>query len=79
MLPRECGASPAPSAEVDFCGCLCLFVGVVFGHVLPDCGEAEALVVAERLRSAIASCTDPVRVSASAGVATIPANAVDGA
>ena len=46
--------------------------GEEFAVVLPECELAEATVVAERLRKAIASADLPVPITVSAGVATFP-------
>ena len=55
--------------------------GEEFCFVLPDCDLAEAIGVAERLRSAVESCAiettaGPARVTVSIGVAATP-RAVD--
>src|SRR5207247_10733756 len=52
--------------------------GEEFCVLLPGCGGDEAVIVAERLRAAIASQQQPTRVTASAGVATLPADGADG-
>lgn len=52
--------------------------GEEFTVVLPNCSLEDALGVAERMRSAVASDSNLVGVTVSAGVASIPANAVDG-
>src|SRR5205814_1221177 len=53
--------------------------GEEFCALLPGCPPADALAVAERLRAAIAGYKGPVTVTASAGVATLPYDAVTGA
>jgi predicted signal transduction protein with EAL and GGDEF domain len=45
--------------------------------VLPGCAPAEALVIADRLRRAVAAAPAVVPVTASAGVATYPDQARD--
>src|SRR5437899_2479625 len=52
--------------------------GEEFCVLLPGCGRDEAVIVAERLRSAIAAHRQPTTVTASAGVATLPADGADG-
>jgi diguanylate cyclase (GGDEF)-like protein len=49
--------------------------GEEFAVVLPACSSAESLVVAERLREAIAAIETVTSVTASAGVATFPTHA----
>jgi diguanylate cyclase (GGDEF)-like protein len=51
--------------------------GEEFAVVLPGCGPDEALVIAERLRAAVAAAPAVVPITASAGVATYPAHAGD--
>jgi diguanylate cyclase (GGDEF)-like protein len=46
--------------------------------LLPGCSGPDALVMAQRLRAAIAEGVTVCRVTASAGVATFPGNATDG-
>ena len=53
--------------------------GEEFAVIVPDCTPASAMVVAERVRAAIAQRPGPVPVTVSAGVATFPADAADGA
>jgi two-component system cell cycle response regulator len=53
--------------------------GEEFVVLLPGCGAAEGVAAAERLRGAIASAQVDVTVTASAGVATLPHNALDAA
>lgn len=55
------------------------FGGEEFVALLPGCGPADAHKVAENLRTAIAADGPPVPVTASAGVASYPAQATDGA
>lgn len=52
--------------------------GDEFVVLLPGCGRADVLTVAERLRAAVARQSDAVRVTVSAGVATLPDDADDG-
>lgn len=52
--------------------------GEEFAVVLPECDQAEALVVADRLRSAIAAAPGMTPVTVSAGVATFPQHAATG-
>lgn len=51
--------------------------GEEFAVVLPGCAPEEALVIAERLRRAVAAAPSVVPITASAGVATYPAHAAD--
>ena len=51
--------------------------GEEFAVVLPACSSAESLVVAERLRTTIASIKTIASITASAGVATFPTHAAD--
>jgi diguanylate cyclase (GGDEF)-like protein len=51
--------------------------GEEFAIVLPGCGPDEALLIAERLRRAVASAPAVVPITASAGVATYPGHAGD--
>ncbi|HWH30940.1 MAG TPA: sensor domain-containing diguanylate cyclase [Mycobacteriales bacterium] len=51
--------------------------GEEFAVVLPGCGPAEAIAIAERLRRAVASAPSVVPITASAGVATYPSHAGD--
>jgi diguanylate cyclase (GGDEF)-like protein len=51
--------------------------GEEFAVVLPGCAPAEALVIADRLRRAVAAAPAVVPVTASAGVATYPDQARD--
>lgn len=51
--------------------------GEEFVVLLPGCGAAEAVAAAERFRGAIAAADGDVHVTASAGVATLPHNALD--
>ncbi|MDQ4131315.1 MAG: sensor domain-containing diguanylate cyclase, partial [Actinomycetota bacterium] len=53
--------------------------GEEFAVILPSCGEAEALEIAERLRQVVAGADTAVSVSTSAGVATYPVNAASSA
>ncbi|MDQ3914688.1 MAG: sensor domain-containing diguanylate cyclase [Actinomycetota bacterium] len=53
--------------------------GEEFVVLLPGCGPGEAVAATERLRAAIASAGGGVPVTASAGVATLPHNALDAA
>ncbi|HEX6312646.1 MAG TPA: GGDEF domain-containing protein [Acidimicrobiia bacterium] len=52
--------------------------GDEFVVLLPDCSAADALMVAERLRAAVAARMTTVPVSVSAGAASFPDNAEDG-
>jgi diguanylate cyclase (GGDEF)-like protein len=52
--------------------------GEEFAVILPGCPPAEAVTVAERIRTAIAAERQPVPVTCSAGVAGVPLNAADG-
>jgi diguanylate cyclase (GGDEF)-like protein len=52
--------------------------GEEFAIILPSCGASEAVKVSERLRAAVAGGPGPIRVTCSAGVASLPANAGDG-
>ncbi|MFI5047532.1 MAG: diguanylate cyclase [Acidimicrobiia bacterium] len=54
------------------------FGGDEFVLLLPGCSRADALGVAERVRSAVVHRTRAATVTVSAGVATMPDNAVDG-
>lgn len=49
--------------------------GEEFALILPSCSAAEARVVAERFRTAVAADPGPVPVTVSAGVATYPQDA----
>jgi diguanylate cyclase (GGDEF)-like protein len=51
--------------------------GEEFAIVLPGCGPDEALLIAERLRRAVAAAPGVVPITASAGVATYPGHAGD--
>jgi two-component system, cell cycle response regulator len=51
--------------------------GEEFAVLLPGCSGADALVMAQRLRTAIATEVTAAGVTASAGVATFPNNAAD--
>jgi len=51
--------------------------GEEFAVILPNCTANEAPAAAERLRVAITEADSPVRVTASAGVATFPLNGHD--
>ncbi|MEO6204784.1 MAG: sensor domain-containing diguanylate cyclase, partial [Mycobacteriales bacterium] len=51
--------------------------GEEFAIVLPGCGPDEALLIAERLRRAVAAAPAIVPITASAGVATYPGHAGD--
>jgi two-component system, cell cycle response regulator len=51
--------------------------GEEFAIVLPGCGPEEALLIAERLRRAVAVAPGVVPITASAGVATYPGHAGD--
>lgn len=51
--------------------------GEEFALIAPACAPDEAAELGERLRAAIAAVDAPVKVSASAGVATFPVNAAD--
>jgi diguanylate cyclase (GGDEF)-like protein len=51
--------------------------GEEFAVVLPGCGPDEALIIAERLRRAVAAAPSVVPITASAGVATYPGHAGD--
>ena len=53
--------------------------GEEFAVVLPGCGTAEAVVVAERIRSSLATGGTPVPVTASIGVSSAPADGVTAA
>lgn len=53
--------------------------GEEFTVVLPDADAAEATAVAERLRLSLHTISDPVPVTASFGIAAVPADAADGA
>jgi diguanylate cyclase (GGDEF)-like protein len=55
------------------------FGGEEFVALLPNCGPADACKVAESLRTAVAADGPPVPVTASAGVASYPTQATDGA
>jgi diguanylate cyclase (GGDEF)-like protein len=52
--------------------------GEEFAVILPGCPPADAVGVAERIRTTVAGCTGPVQVTCSAGVAAVPLNAADG-
>jgi diguanylate cyclase (GGDEF)-like protein len=52
--------------------------GDEFVVLLPGCGRGDVLPVAERLRAAVAQQCNGVRVTVSAGVATLPDDANDG-
>ena len=64
---RRVGAAVASVARAS--DVAARFGGEEFVILLPDCDEARAIGVAERVRAAIASCGGPVPVTASAGVA----------
>ncbi len=51
--------------------------GEEFAVVLPGCGQEEAMLIAERLRRAVAAAPSIVPITASAGVATFPVHAGD--
>jgi diguanylate cyclase (GGDEF)-like protein len=51
--------------------------GEEFAVILPGCGPDQAHEIAERLRRAVCTAPNTVRVTASAGVATFPAHAGD--
>jgi len=52
--------------------------GDEFVVLLPDCSGPNSIVVAERLRAAVAARMTTVKVTVSAGTATLPDNAHDG-
>ena len=52
--------------------------GDEFVVLLPDCSGPDSLAVAERLRAAVATEMSTVKVSVSAGTASLPDNAEDG-
>ncbi|MGH8986418.1 MAG: diguanylate cyclase, partial [Acidimicrobiia bacterium] len=52
--------------------------GDEFVVLLPDCSGPDSLAVAERLRAAVAKEMSTVKVSVSAGTASVPDNAEDG-
>jgi diguanylate cyclase (GGDEF)-like protein len=74
---RATGAALA-SASRDF-DTPARYGGEEFVVLLPGCGTGEAVAAAERLRAAMASVHGDTRITASAGVATLPANAADAA
>jgi diguanylate cyclase (GGDEF)-like protein len=51
--------------------------GEEFAVILPGCGPEQAHEIAERLRQAECSAPTPLKVTASAGVATFPSHAGD--
>lgn len=51
--------------------------GEEFVVILPGCGVDEALIIAERLRAAVATAPSTAPITASAGVATYPSHAAD--
>ncbi len=51
--------------------------GEEFAVLLPGCPGADAMAMAQRLRAAIAADVSAAAITASAGVATFPTNAVD--
>lgn len=53
--------------------------GEEFVVVMPGCSSGQAMAAAERLRAAVATVDEDVRITASAGVATLPLNASDAA
>jgi two-component system, cell cycle response regulator len=65
----------AATRDVDI---VCRYGGEEFAIVLPACGPGDAMRVAERVRRAVADHTDLAGVTVSAGVASLPAHAVDG-
>jgi diguanylate cyclase (GGDEF)-like protein len=52
--------------------------GEEFAVILPACGPSDAVRVAERIRRAVAAHRGLASVTVSAGVASLPAHAVDG-
>jgi diguanylate cyclase (GGDEF)-like protein len=52
--------------------------GEEFAVILPACGPSDAMRVAERIRRAVAGHDGLASVTVSAGVASLPAHAVDG-
>ena len=70
---RHVGAALASHArEIDLTA---RYGGEEFCVLLPACPPDDAMAVAERLRAAIAEYDGPIRVTASAGVATLPLDA----
>jgi diguanylate cyclase (GGDEF)-like protein len=57
---------------------VCRYGGEEFAIVLPACGPADAMRVAERIRRTVAGHGGLASVTVSAGVASLPAHAVDG-
>jgi two-component system cell cycle response regulator len=72
---RATGAALA-AASRDF-DTAARYGGEEFVVLLPGCTSQAALVAAERLRAAVAGVDGEVRITASAGVATLPLNASD--
>lgn len=64
------------SREFDTAG---RYGGEEFVVLLPGCSSDQAVAAAERLRAAVAAVDEEVRITASAGVATLPLNAADAA
>jgi diguanylate cyclase (GGDEF)-like protein len=57
----------------------CRYGGEEFAVVLPRCDGPRAMLLAERFRRAVAGCVRDLDLTASAGVATFPGQAIDGA
>ena len=68
VLANACRASDIPSR----------YGGEEFAVLLPTCGKAEAYEAAERLRELISAIDSPIRMTASAGVATYPVHGMTG-
>jgi len=72
---RQAGAAiMAAARSVDVAA---RYGGEEFAVLLPGCPGADAMAMAQRLRAAIAADVSAAAITASAGVATFPTNAVD--
>ncbi|MBW3594605.1 MAG: sensor domain-containing diguanylate cyclase [Actinobacteria bacterium] len=71
------GAGAALAAQCRDFDTPARYGGEEFAIILPACSPRESLVAGDRLRTAVGNADVPVKITASAGVATFPTHASD--